>query len=141
MKNLGRFVAIIVLPLTHLAVHAQVLSSGPFAGVNLSTLSADQRMVVVEASEDFQVVLAGKAPLHATHDLFKAVPADGGTAFYSGRKYKLTVEKSLSSFGKLSGYVYGPIIVFDESFAPGNENQVSSLRFYTDAQLEHLLAK
>lgn len=52
--------------------HAQVLLSGPFAGVNLSALSADQRRVVVEASEDFQAVLAGMSPPHATHDLFKA---------------------------------------------------------------------
>ena len=39
------------------------------------------------------------------------------------------------------GYVYGPIIVFDESIAPGNENRLSSLRFYTDAQLDHLRVK
>lgn len=141
MRNCVRLAAIFLLSGAALVAAAQVMPSGPFAGVDLAVLPADQRQVVIEASEDFQAVLAGKLPPHATHDLFKAAPADGGTAFYSGRKYKLTIEKSLSSFGSLSGYVYGPIIVFDESFAPGNENRVSSLRFYTQAQLVILLVK
>lgn len=119
---------------------AQTLPSGPFAGVDLAVLTRDQRRAVVEASDDFEAVLAGQAPRHAHRDFFKAVPADGGTSFYAGHGYRLTIEKSLSSFGKLTGYVYGPIVVFDESFAVGNENRVSSLRFYTASQLDHLLA-
>ena len=112
---------------------AQVLSAGPFTGVNLSPLSADERRTIVEATEDFEAVKVGKAPVHARVDKHAALPADGGTTFYIGHKYKLTVESSLSSFGALQGWVYGPIVVFDESLAPGNENTFSGLRFYTQA--------
>lgn len=52
--------------------------------------------------------------------------------------YKLTVIKSLSSFGSLNGYVYGPVISFDKSFAPGNMSEVVGLRFYTPEQLRRL---
>lgn len=110
---------------------AQVLGSGPFAGVDLSPLSADQRRTIVEATDDFEAVKAGKRPLHAQFDKNAALPSDGGTTFYVGHKYKLTVESSLSSFGALNGRVYGPIVVFDKSLAFGNENTFSGLRFYT----------
>ena len=112
---------------------AQVLPAGPFAGVDLSPLATDQRRTIVEATEDFEAVRAGKPPIHARFDKLAAVLADGGTSFYIGHKYKLTVESSLSSFGALNGWVYGPIVVFDESIAPGNENTFSGLRFYTQA--------
>ncbi len=117
---------------------AQVLPAGPFAGVDLSPLSTDQRRTIVEATEDFEAVRGGKAPIHARVDKGAALPADGGTTFYIGHKYRLTVESSLSSFGALNGWVYGPIVVFDESIAPGNENTFSGLQFYTQAQFAKL---
>lgn len=56
---------------------AQVLSAGPFAGVNLSPLSVDQRRTIVEATEDFEAVKTGKAPVHVKVDKHAALPADG----------------------------------------------------------------
>lgn len=75
-------------------------------------------------------MVAGKDPIHAQFDETAAVPSDGGTLFYVGRKYKLTVLNSLSSFGSFHGTAHGPVITFDESFAPGNTNLISSIRVY-----------
>ena len=104
----------------------------------LPRASNERTTSCVEATEDFEAVKAGKAPLHAKVDKHAALPADGGTTFYIGYKYKLTVESSLSSFGALNGWVYGPIVVCDESLAPGNENTFASLRFYTQAAFAKL---
>jgi hypothetical protein len=120
---------------------AQVLRTGPFSGVDLSPLSADQRRTIIEATEDFQAVLLGREPVHAQFDKHAPVPSDGGTTFYIGHKYKLTIESSLSSFGSLSGWVYGPIVVFDEAFAHGNENTFSGVHFYTQAGLPKLRSR
>jgi hypothetical protein len=118
---------------------AVLAPAGPFEGVDLQSLSAKDRQTLLEASEDFQAVLSGKSPIHASEDSNADAPADGGTSFYVGKRYKLTVFKSISSFGSISGYVYGPKIVFDDDFSPGNVSYVTSLRFYTSQQLKLLL--
>jgi hypothetical protein len=102
----------------------------PFADVEKSDASAEDQLILREASEDFCAVVSGKEPIHAKVDSEAALPADGGTRFYIGRKYKLTVLNSLSSFGGFNGMAYGPVITFDESFAPGNTNLISSIRVY-----------
>ena len=116
------------------------LSFGPFRNVDLGKLDPAQRAIIVHASEDFDRVLRGKRPKHATFDKHAPLPADGGTEYFIGNGYKVTIVKSLSSFGALNGYVYGPVLSFDKSFAPGNISNVSSLRFYTHEQLKHLLS-
>jgi len=120
---------------------AQTLPSGPFAGIDLKTFSADQRQTIMQASDDFEAVKAGRPPIHAKLDTVAPVPADGGTRYFVGIKYRLTIVQSLSSFGGLNGYVYGPDITFDKSVAPGNVSEISSLRFYTSTQLGKLLKK
>ena len=102
----------------------------PFAGLETSGASSDDQLILREASEDFCAVVAGKAPIHAKFDKTAALPSDGGTLFYIGRKYKLTVLNSLSQFGTYQGTAHGPIITFDDSFAPGNTNTISSIRVY-----------
>jgi hypothetical protein len=102
----------------------------PFVDVERSGASAEDQLILREASEDFCAVVSGKEPIHAKVDSDAALPADGGTTFYVGRKYKLTVLNSLSSFGGFNGMAHGPVITFDESFAPGNTNVISSIRVY-----------
>jgi len=113
--------------------------AGPFDGTDLQSISKDKRQIIIEASEDFQAVLSGKPPKHAKEDSNADLPADGGTSFYVGKGYSLTIVKSLSSFGGLNGFIYGPTIRFDTNFAPGNLSYVSNLRFYTDEKLRLLL--
>ncbi len=116
-------------------------SSHPFEGVDLSLLAPEERRTINEAARDFQDVVAGKAPTFAKIDEDMPLPADGGTTFYVGRGYSLTIVRSLSSFGKLNGFVYGPIITFDSAFAPGNVRQITNTRFYTLEQMRDLLGR
>ena len=102
----------------------------PFANLASSGANPEDLQILQEASEDFCAVVAGKEPLHAKFDDTAALPSDGGSLFYVGRKYKLTVLNSLSSFGSFNGTAHGPIITFDESFAPGNTNEISNIRVY-----------
>lgn len=113
--------------------------AAPFIGLD-PKLPETTRVILAEASDDFLAVSAGKAPIHAKADKTAVSPADGGTAFYVGKGYKLTVLKSLSSFGELRGYVYGPMIDFDESFAPGNMRSISNVRFFSHEELRKLQA-
>ena len=83
-----------------------------------------------EASEDFCAVVSGKQPVYAKLDRDAARPADGGTSFYVGRKYKLTIVHSLSSFGGFNGTAHGQVITFEDAFAPGNTNVISNIRVY-----------
>jgi len=130
-------IAILVIVST-LARAAPPLSFVPFQGVDLSALSPSQRKTIIQASEDFERVLKGKTPKHAVLDEEAPHPADGGTQFFIGKGYKLTIIQSLSSFGALNGYIYGPVISFSKPFAPGNMSDVVGLRFYTSEQLHRL---
>ena len=102
----------------------------PFVNLTTSGASQEDQAILREASEDFCAVVAGKEPIHAKFDESAALPSDGGTMFYIGRKYKLTVLNSLSGFGSFQGMAHGPIITFDESFAPGNAREISNIRVY-----------
>jgi hypothetical protein len=115
----------------------QLIQDGPFALVDLSALPELDAQIIREANEDFICVLQGRKPKNIKFDESYAL-MDGGTVCYKGKGYSLTIVQSLSSFGKLNGYIYGPVIVFDKKFAPGNTNTVSSLRFYTNKQLKEL---
>lgn len=130
----------IVVSMPSSGIAASPTASGdPFAGVDLSSLAPQERQTISEAVRDFQDVVAGKLPTFAKVDGDMPLPADGGTTFYVGRGYRLTIVRSLSSFGKLDGFVYGPVITFDPAFAPGNVGQIASTRFYTPEQMGALL--
>jgi hypothetical protein len=130
---------LILLMLVSQMSFGESLGYGPFSDIDLSALKSNEKSIILEASADFQAVLEGKQPLHAKFDEDSPLPADGGTSFYVGSGYSLTISKSLSHFGSLSGYVYGPIIKFNREFAPGNLSTVSNLRFYLPADLEGML--
>ena len=111
--------------------HVTVSTTGcqsPFVDMDESRASAEDRQIIREASEDFCAVIAGKDPIHAQVAPGVDLPSDGGTRFYVGRKYELTVLSSASSFGGYAGTAYGPIIKFDASFAPGNTSEISYIR-------------
>ncbi|SFR94777.1 hypothetical protein SAMN05216570_1051 [Dyella sp. OK004] len=112
-----------------------------FVGIDLSKLPEKDRKILTEAMDDFQAVTAGRKPIHASPDLQTSPPADGGTSFYIGRGYRLTIEKAFSELGSLTAVAYGPILTFNTDFAPGNENRISDVRLYSLEALDSLLKK
>jgi hypothetical protein len=115
--------------------------AGPFIGLDAASLPSDQRRILEEATDDFLAVAAGASPIHAKMDEEAALPADGGTIYYTGNGYELTALKAISSFGDFEGHAYGPILTFNEDFAPGNYPTVSDVRVYSDAELAKLFAE
>ena len=97
-------------------------------GLAASGASDADRAVLQQAQADFCAVLAGREPVHAKLDTESPVPADGGTQFYVAPHYRLSVVRSLSSFGQAQGMVVGPVLTFSQSFAPGNSQTVSATR-------------
>lgn len=115
------------------------VDQGPFVGFDVSKLSEGDRRTISEASADFSAVVAGKKPIHAVFDEDAPLPSDGGTTFYQGHGYRLTVLVSLSSFGASNGMAYGPILQFEPAFAPGNTSEISEVRVYSQDALRELL--
>ena len=108
---------------------------GPFIGLDASAFPAADQRALLEASEDFRAVVSGRRPVHATLDITAPLPADGGTTYYQGTRYRLTVLRSLSTFGGFRGIAYGPILTFDKDFAPGNTSEISDIKVYSTEQL------
>jgi len=131
----------LVFVLSACILRAECLTNGPFAGIDPSLLSKKERLIIGNANEDFNLVQTGKKPLHAKVDREAPLPADGGTTFWKADGYRLTIFQSISTFGTLNGFVYGPHIQFDEHFAPGNMDYVSSIRFYTLDQFNSMMSK
>ena len=96
-------------------------------GLDASGASEADRLILQQAAADFCAVLAGQPPVHAKPDDGPR-PADGGTQFYVARHYKLTVMRSLSTFGTAHGMVVGPVLSFNSDFAPGNSQTISATR-------------
>jgi hypothetical protein len=109
-----------------------------FVGLDLAALPPQERQIFLQASEDFRAVAAGKKPIHAKVDASAPLPADGGTTFYKGLRYSLTVVQDLSDFGAFSGMVYGPVLTFDPEFAPGNSRTLSDVRGYSLPEFRRL---
>ncbi|MDH5731076.1 MAG: hypothetical protein OEZ58_19000 [Gammaproteobacteria bacterium] len=116
----------------------EIILEGPFSGTDLSKLKPENAKIIMEANVDFLLVLEGRKPKYAKTKKDAWLPADGGTTFYVGDHYNLTIVQSMSTFGEIDGYVYGPVIEFDKSFALGNSNSVSNLKFYTSVKLNEL---
>ena len=102
----------------------------PFVFQPESQVSHETRKVLALASDDFCEVSQGRPPKHAREDHTVDRPADGGSRFYVGNGYTITAARSLSSFGDFYGRAEGPILSFDEEFAPGNMRTISSIRVY-----------
>lgn len=113
----------------------KILTVGPFSGIDLSKLTRSQARSIREASEDFALVTQGRKPRHAAFDKKAPLPLDGGTTYYLGRGYRITIFQSIATFGETIGYSYGPHLTFDDDFGGG---VFSAVRFYTGEQLEKL---
>ena len=89
-------------------------------------------------SEDYAAVVAGRKPVHARFDESAALPADGGTTFYSGDGYRLTVLRSLCDVGGVPGVLYGPMITLQPDLGKGNSDTISHVTFYTLDEFKRL---
>lgn len=89
-------------------VCAEVLEAGPMAGLDLDTVAADVRQVLVAANEDCIEVEAYRLPKHA--EPFPMVHTDGGSRAFVGEGYVLFVRQSFAGIDEknpTSGYLYG----------------------------------
>jgi len=95
--------------------------------------------------EDFNAAIEGKYPIHAEVDKDVPLLTDGGTIFYKGDGYKLTIVTSLNGImcGEeyIHGYIYGPIISFEPEVMRGNMPNIQHLTFYPGDELQKLLRK
>lgn len=85
------------------------------------------------AKEDFEAVLKGQKPIHAVIDPKKPDLSDGGTIFYAGEGYSLTIKSTLAEKDGAKGYMYGPILTFEN-----NSKEMSDVRFYSTEELKKL---
>lgn len=103
-------------------------------------LSPDVQKCLLAALADFRAVQAGKSPVNATLDANRPLPADGGTTYWSGPGYRLSVIKSLARVGGIDGYMYGPVLEFLVPLSVGNDVPISSVSFYSADELRTLLS-
>lgn len=93
--------------------------------------------------DDFNVVMEGKYPVHAEVDKEVPLLTDGGTTYYKGDGYKLTIVMSLNGIMRgeeyVHGYIYGPIISFEANVMRGNFPNIQHLTFYTGDDVKKLL--
>jgi len=93
--------------------------------------------------DDFNAVMEGKYPVHAEVDEDVPLLADGGTTYYKEDGYKLTIVMSLNGIMRgdeyIHGYIYGPIISFEEKVMRGNFPNIQHITFYTGDDLKKLL--
>jgi len=90
------------------------------------------------AKDDFDAVLSGKKPLHAVLDSKKPDLSDGGTTFYVGDGYTMVLKSTLTEQNGIKGYMYGPIITFENIKFEGRPKEMSDVRFYSVEELRKL---
>ncbi|MBS1969336.1 MAG: hypothetical protein JSU04_03475 [Bdellovibrionales bacterium] len=100
--------------------------------------SMSSSKVESNAKEDFEAVLSGKKPIHAIPDPKKPDLSDGGTTFYVGEGYTLTVKSTLDEKKGVKGYMYGPIIIFENIKTNGKAKEMSNVRFYSTEELRKI---
>ena len=98
-----------------------------------------------EARDDFNAVFSGNLPVHARADQDRPLLTDGGTTFYVGDGYKLTILMSLNGIMHdeeyIHGYIYGQMISFEPEVMKGNYPSIQQLTFYPKKELEKLLSQ
>jgi hypothetical protein len=124
-----KFLAICVLLVLTGCARTDAGCLAPFDGIEMSSASQEDQLILREASEDFCAVAAGREPVHAKL-IAGSETSDGGTMSYAGRRYALTALSSLSTFGSYRGIARGPVLKFDARFAPGHTSTISSIRVY-----------
>lgn len=98
-----------------------------------------------KALDDFNAILDGKYPVHAVVDKNVPLLSDGGTTYYKGDGYKLTIVMSLNGIMRgeeyIHGYIYGPIISFEATLMRGNFPNIQHITFYEGDKLKRLLRR
>ncbi len=103
---------------------------------------ATTRATLERALEDFDRIVAFEKPVHAVQSRPDVVLFDGGTTFWQGDGYKIVLRKTICRIGSTRGFfMYGPILVFDESVIAGDEEgrTISHIRLLSGAQLHKRL--
>lgn len=95
--------------------------------------------ILKEAQEDFEDIVAGKLPAHSIRDPNRPDLADGGTIFYTSDNYKVTIQKRMTDENGVHGFLYGPIIVFNDIYEDGKPKELKSIKFYKGEELEKML--
>lgn len=103
---------IIKLAVVFITLPSCTKNSEPHASKEQSKMSIAKKETY--AKEDFDAVLKGQRPIHAISDPKKPDLTDGGTTFYSGDGYALTIKSTLFEKDGIKGYMYGPIITFED---------------------------
>lgn len=96
--------------------------------------SEKAKKIIKEASEDFDLVVAGKTPKNSKVDSATI----NGLTKYNGSGYKLRV---VDTDGTVAGEyinIFGPIIEFDDPEFQLLEKQISDVRLYDHDQYMHL---
>ncbi len=92
------------------------------------------------AKEDFAAVVAGRKPVHAVLDDSKPLLSDGGTTFYKGVGYSLTVQSSISTKNGIDGFLYGPIVTFPKLKGGHEAKELNGVRFLSTEEFKKLKA-
>jgi len=99
----------------------------------IEVFGAETAQCLSHALEDFNLALSGKDPVNSKSPAFPQL-LDGGTTFWDGACYKLTIFKSLTTYrladGSLvNGYVVGPSLQLHFSPSASRPQPIARTRF------------
>ena len=156
---LSRFLflaALLLAPVSALRADATFADLFHLTPAEAERSSGSERVKMLQAAvEDYNAVLNFKRPIHLVTKT-KIVDGrsvetneiqfinDGGTKIYEGHGYHLMVVKRFFELGGASktgirGYMYGPVITFDDKPELGDLKNISSVSFYPVDKLDQLL--
>jgi hypothetical protein len=114
------------------------MNSNPL-DISIAGKDKNLQSTLEQATEDFTLVLKGAIPKYAKQT--DEDSSDGGTTFYKGKGYDLTIQKSIATIGTEDGFFYGPVLVFNSAVVRGNSSTISQVSFYRKNDLLVLLKK
>lgn len=115
---------------------SKVISVSPKDEINVVKTDAQ---VLNEAQVDFEAVLQGKLPPNSVFDDRMPVLADGGTRHFYNNNYRLIIKKTIAKENGVSGFLYGPIIIFNKINENGKPKEIKNIKFYEGVALEKML--
>ncbi|QSX74548.1 hypothetical protein HIV01_015400 [Lysobacter arenosi] len=108
----------------------KIVSDGTeYFGIELSTLTREQRSIVESAWVNYRAILSGGHPECPPAPF---APSDGGTLIYFCDGYDIARVHGMSRTEEAFGYDYGPSLDFL------NGQHVERLRFLTEAEMSKL---
>jgi hypothetical protein len=99
----------------------------------IEVFGAETARCLSDALEDFNLALSGKNPQHSKSPAFPQV-LDGGTTFWEGACYKLTILKQLTTYRladgtSVNGFVVGPSLQLQLSPNASKSQPIARTRF------------